>query len=283
MIEGIHNGCFSLFKVYILVRGDVMKGYKMLNNDMTTLYGNMTYEIGKTYKLDGEIIPCERGYHFCKELISCLLYYPNKNNDKRFFEIETGENVIERDDKCISDEITLVRELSLDEVLQYIRENESIVNWTTISNRQKLPEEFIREFKDKVDWRSISINQQLSEDFIREFKNKVDWVYIDKHQNLSEEFIREFKDKVDWYCISIRQRLSEDFIREFQDELNWSRISMYQKLSEDFIREFKDSVDWFYISRHQKLSRDFIREFQDELNWYCIGCRKNLNKNLKIN
>ena len=219
-----------------------MKGYKMLKSDMTTLYSNMTYEIGKTYKLEEEIIPCERGYHFCKELISCLLYYPNKNNDKRFFEIETGENVIERDDKCISDEITLVRELSLDEVLQYIRENESIVNWTTISNRQKLPEEFIREFKDKVDWSRISMCQKLS-----------------------EEFIREFEDKVDWDYISINQKLSEDFIREFEDRLDWFYISKYQDLSEEFIREFKDDVDWFYISKYQQLSKEFRKEFKDRL------------------
>ena len=31
-----------------------MKGYKMLKSDMTTIYGSMTYEIGKTYKLEEE-------------------------------------------------------------------------------------------------------------------------------------------------------------------------------------------------------------------------------------
>ena len=220
-----------------------MKGYKMLNWDMTSNYGNMKYEIGRTYKLDGEIIPCKNGYHFCKELTNCLLYYPNTNNDKRFFEIETGDNVIEHENKYVTNEITLVRELSLDEVLQYIRENESIVNWTTISNRQKLPEEFIREFKDKVDWKLISVKQQLSESFIREFQNSVEWFYINSCQNLSEDFIREFQNKVNWVIISVYQKLSENFIREFEDRVDWYYIGKYQKLSEEFRKEFKDRLE----------------------------------------
>ena len=34
-----------------------MKGYKMLKADMTTLYGNMEYEIGKTYNAMGNVKP----------------------------------------------------------------------------------------------------------------------------------------------------------------------------------------------------------------------------------
>ena len=196
-----------------------MKGYKMLNGDMTSDYGNMTYELGKTYKLDGNIIPCENGYHFCEELITCIQYYHNNDNDKRFFEIESGDNVIEKEDKYVTDEIALIRELTIDEVFDYIRENKNNVNWNVISSWQKLPEEFIKEFKDKVNWGCISANQQLSEDFIREFQDRVDWFYISEYQKLSEEFIREFKDEVDWDCISECQQLSEEFRREFADRL----------------------------------------------------------------
>lgn len=66
-----------------------MKGYKMLNADMTSMYGSMTYEVGKTYELKEEITPCKQGFHFCEELTDCLYYYTNLDNDKRFFEIET--------------------------------------------------------------------------------------------------------------------------------------------------------------------------------------------------
>ena len=167
-----------------------MKGYKMLKSDMTTIYGNMKYETGRTYKLEDEIIPCENGYHFCEELIDCLQYYHNNNNDKRFFEIETGDNVIEKGDKCVTDKITLIRELTIDEVFDYIRENKNKVDWDIISSWQKLSEDFIREFQYRVYWDFISACQQLSEDFIREFENLVEWFYISECQKLSEEFIR---------------------------------------------------------------------------------------------
>ena len=197
-----------------------MKGYKMLNADMTAMYGSMTYEVGKTYELKEEIIPCKQGFHFCEELTDCLYYYPNLDNDKRFFEIETGDNVIEKADKCATNEITLIRELSLEEVLQYIRENKNKVNWDAVCGYQKLSEDFIREFKDKIDWDYISKHQKLSEEFIREFQDELYWECLSEYQELSEEFIKEFKDKIDWDYISSCQKLSEDFIREFKYRLN---------------------------------------------------------------
>ena len=207
----------------------------MLKSDMTTIYGNMKYEIGRTYKLEDEIIPCKNGYHFCEELIDCLQYYHNNNNNKRFFEVETGDNVIKKKDKYVTDEITLIRELTLDEVFDYIRENKNKVDWNVISSWQKLSEDFIREFQYRVNWDCISANQQLSEDFIREFENLVDWFYISECQKLSEEFIREFRDRVDWSCISYYQKLSEEFMREFEDKIDWSVVSdVYQTLSEKF-------------------------------------------------
>ena len=40
-----------------------MKGYKALNMDMTSTYGDMSYEIGKKYTITGELEMCENGYH----------------------------------------------------------------------------------------------------------------------------------------------------------------------------------------------------------------------------
>ena len=194
-----------------------VKGFKMTNNDMTCR--NFKYEIGKEYHLEGEIIPCRNGFHFCKELSNCLNYYDNIKGNKRFFEIEAWGKVIDRGDKSVANNIKFIRELSIDEVFDYIRKN-----------------------KDKVNWGYISERQILSEDFIREFKDKVDWWNICLYQTLSEPFVREFKDKVDWNCISYRQKLSEDFIREFKDKVCWKWILYKQKLSENFIKEFKDYI-----------------------------------------
>ena len=201
-----------------------IKGFKMTNEDMTCK--GFQYELGKEYNLEGELVPCKNGFHFCKELSNCLEYYNNTEGDKRFFEIEAWGGIINKGNKSVTDNIKFVRELGVDEVFEYIRENKDTVDWDYISFRQKLSEEFIREFKDKIDWDLISRSQKLSEDFIREFKDRVDWYGISIRQKLSEEFIREFKDKVDWYWISIKQTLSENFIREFKDRV----IKSYQKI-----------------------------------------------------
>lgn len=33
----------------------------MLKSDMMTIYGNMGYDVGETYRLEGELIPCVQG------------------------------------------------------------------------------------------------------------------------------------------------------------------------------------------------------------------------------
>ena len=62
-------------------------------------------------------------------------------------------------------------------LFKFIQINDN-ANRYSISEYQKLSENFIREFKYKVDWVHISYQYILSENFIRKFKNKVDWVYI---------------------------------------------------------------------------------------------------------
>ena len=54
----------------------MVKGYKALSPNMAAIYGNgMQYELGKWYKVDGEIKPCENGFHFCKKLEDTHRYY----------------------------------------------------------------------------------------------------------------------------------------------------------------------------------------------------------------
>ena len=70
-----------------------MRGYKALNEDMSAKYGNMVYELDKEYEIEGKLIMCENGYHFCTELIYVFTYY---SPDSRVFEIDTlnGEIIV---------------------------------------------------------------------------------------------------------------------------------------------------------------------------------------------
>lgn len=100
-----------------------MRGYKGLhkNEDGTLQCQGMVYEPGKTYKYDGEISICERGFHACHELHQVLLYYPNNGNNV-FYEVECGGKIIESngiDGKFVCSEITLVKEVNMSNIARF--------------------------------------------------------------------------------------------------------------------------------------------------------------------
>ena len=85
-----------------------MRGYKGTNADMTCR--GFQYELGKTYTHEGNVELCSSGFHFCKNLISCLRYY--EQSESRFFEVETGDAVFsDTEDKGVTNSIRLVREI----------------------------------------------------------------------------------------------------------------------------------------------------------------------------
>ena len=55
-------------------------------------------------------------------------------------------------------------------------------------NNQKILLKFIQ-IHSNLNWSSISYKYKLSENFIKEYQDKVDWYYISAHQKLSENFI----------------------------------------------------------------------------------------------
>ena len=96
-----------------------MKGYKGFNQDLTCR--DFQYEVGKTYEMTGVIGLCSRGFHFCQTLTDCFDYYDKHSS--RFCEIETGELVVKGSDKCCTNKITIVRELSRFEINRAIYGN----------------------------------------------------------------------------------------------------------------------------------------------------------------
>lgn len=93
---------------------------------------------------------------------------------------------------------------------------------------------------NSVEWTKISFRRNLCDDFIYEFNIKsTGHLFQNFKSKGNRHFIHKFKDKVNWIFITEFQKLSEDFITEFKVEVNWNNISRWQNLSEDFVREFK--------------------------------------------
>ncbi len=90
-----------------------MRGYKGTDKDMQCR--GYQYELGKTFIHNGNVGICKSGFHFCDNRVDMFKYYP-KGQGNRYFEIDATGIVQIVQDKCVSSEITFIRELTIEEV-----------------------------------------------------------------------------------------------------------------------------------------------------------------------
>lgn len=91
-----------------------MRGYKVTDLDGCGWDG-FKYEVGKTYENKKHPDICVTGYHFCKDLDKCYDYYPKDKS--RTYEVEATGTIVEYQGIYCTDEITIIRELSPEEIL----------------------------------------------------------------------------------------------------------------------------------------------------------------------
>ena len=108
-----------------------MKAYKGFDKNLQCR--GFQYEVGKTYTMpEGEDVElCKKGFHACLNIIDCFKYYEPAKSRYCEVEIEDVSSEIDNDSKRVARTITIVRELTLDEVhdisseQQQQQENES--------------------------------------------------------------------------------------------------------------------------------------------------------------
>jgi len=96
---------------------EAIKGFKVFNPDWTCR--GFQYEIGQTYEENVTPSVCDRGFHFCKQPKDCFNYYKFDPNNKVAEVVALGE-VAEGSDKCCTNKIKIVREISWEEVLKLV-------------------------------------------------------------------------------------------------------------------------------------------------------------------
>jgi hypothetical protein len=103
-----------------MTKAKKITAYKGFNNDLTCR--NFQYQTGKTYKHDGEVDPCNSGFHVCLNPFDIWGYYPPVNDDGlvRYAEVVISGETKEHgsDSKIASAEISIKAELSLPEFIR---------------------------------------------------------------------------------------------------------------------------------------------------------------------
>ena len=99
------------------------KKYKAFNEKL--MCRDYQFEIGKTYEIEGDPILCENGFHFCRDMQKCFNYYDIRS---RICEIK-AEDIIDEENKSVCRKITIVRELSQEEIMDKITDSEYAYIW----------------------------------------------------------------------------------------------------------------------------------------------------------
>ena len=102
----------------------ITHGYKGFYSDMSCR--DLKYEVGQTYETDDEIKPCKCGFHFCRNMADVMDYYGRKGC--RYAEVEALGEVINKEDKSVTNKLRIVRELTRSEVLElmYLSEGQEL-------------------------------------------------------------------------------------------------------------------------------------------------------------
>jgi hypothetical protein len=95
----------------------MVSGFKVFNPDWTCM--GLKYEVGKVYEENVTPSVCGRGFHFCKQAKDCFNYYKFDPNNKVAEVIAIGD-VAEEGDKCCTNKIQIVREITWGEVLTIV-------------------------------------------------------------------------------------------------------------------------------------------------------------------
>ena len=108
-----------------------VKGFKVFNPDWTCR--GFQYEVGKVYEEYVKPSVCDNGFHFCKQAKDCFNYYGFDPNNK-VAEVNALGDVEEVDDKCSTNKIKIVREVTWEEVLTIVNTGKACTGFCNSGN-----------------------------------------------------------------------------------------------------------------------------------------------------
>lgn len=114
----------------------MVKGFKVFNPDWTCTPGNnfKQYTCPGTFEEDVNVKVYSRGMHFCKNLVDCFKYQSFDPENKVAEVIAHGE-IDERDNRCCTNKLEIVREIPWSEVLERVNQGKGCTGNRNTGNR----------------------------------------------------------------------------------------------------------------------------------------------------
>ena len=98
-----------------------MYGFKA--TDANLKCQNFQFKLNETFYHRGAIEICNSGFHFCEKLIDVHNYYSFEHNN-RFFIVKSGDKYETQENKSVTNEITLLKEITSDNLISLVESNE---------------------------------------------------------------------------------------------------------------------------------------------------------------
>lgn len=96
---------------------EIIKGFKVFNPDWTCR--DKQYSCPGNFEEDVTLSVCNSGMHFCKKAADCFNYYKFDPNN-HVAEVVACGDVMEDGDKCATDKLEIIREISWEELLEIV-------------------------------------------------------------------------------------------------------------------------------------------------------------------
>jgi hypothetical protein len=108
-----------------------LRAYKVFDKDIKCR--DYQFVERKLHKHEGEVIPCESGFHACVNLIDCF-EYKDFSLSMRVFEVELSGVIIQEGDKHAASRIKLIRELPFYEIDEIVNKGKNNLGYGNKGN-----------------------------------------------------------------------------------------------------------------------------------------------------
>ena len=119
------------------VAGPNIQAFKGTHAGGRPKHGNETYEVGKTYTLEGEARLCENGYHASQRADDVFTYYENPDE---IYEVTIAGSTDIGDDKICGTVMVVERQLSPFEIVKTMEDKNKALCWAAENGHKEMVE-----------------------------------------------------------------------------------------------------------------------------------------------